>query len=69
MLINVDDGVIDVDVFFLDYIIFFEFVISLLLSSGYFFIFGFFGGLEFFEYLVRVIIDGDFLLNVVGWLR
>jgi hypothetical protein len=67
--INADDGVIDVDVPFPDYITSFESAISSPSSSGYLSTPGLPGGLESFEHSARVTIDGDLPLNAAGWLR
>ncbi|KAK0391151.1 hypothetical protein NLU13_0652 [Sarocladium strictum] len=67
--INVDDGVIDVDVPFPDYITSFESAISSPSSSGYLSTPGLPGGLDSFEHSARVTVDGDLPLNAAGWLR
>ncbi|KAL2208936.1 hypothetical protein CC79DRAFT_1320490 [Sarocladium strictum] len=67
--INVDDGVIDVDVPFPDYITSFESAISSPSSSGYLSTPGLPGGLDSFEHSARITIDGDLPLNAAGWLR
>ncbi|KAK3944918.1 folliculin-interacting protein N-terminus-domain-containing protein [Diplogelasinospora grovesii] len=68
--INVDDGVIDVDVPFPDYITSFETAVSSPSSSGYLSTPGFGGtGFEAFEQSCRVSVDGDVPLNVAGWLQ
>ncbi|KAM4057019.1 hypothetical protein HRG_003870 [Hirsutella rhossiliensis] len=67
--INAEDGVIDVDVPFPDYIASFESAISSPSSSGYLSTPGFPGGLEFFEQSARFSIDGDLPLNAAGWLN
>jgi hypothetical protein len=66
--INEDDGVIDVDVPFPDYITSFESAISSPSSSGYLSTPGLNGGLDLFEYSARISIDGDLPLNAAGWL-
>ncbi|KAH6607596.1 hypothetical protein Trco_003909 [Trichoderma cornu-damae] len=66
--INVDDGVIDVDVPFPDYIASFESAISSPSSSGYLSTPGL-PGLESFEQAGRISIDGDLPLNAAGWLN
>lgn len=67
--INADDGVIDVDVPFPDYITSFESAISSPSSSGYLSTPGLPAGLDSFEHSARVTIDGDLPLNAAGWLR
>lgn len=67
--INAEDGVIDVDVPFPDYIASFESAISSPSSSGYLSTPGFPGGLEFFEQSAQFSIDGDLPLNAAGWLN
>lgn len=66
--INPDDGVIDVDVPFPDYIASFESAISSPSSSGYLSTPGLPGNLDFFEQSARITIDGDTPLNAAGWL-
>ncbi|KAM0246456.1 hypothetical protein ACHAQJ_010217 [Trichoderma viride] len=66
--INADDGVIDVDVPFPDYIASFESAISSPSSSGYLSTPGL-PGLESFEQTGRISIDGDLPLNAAGWLN
>jgi hypothetical protein len=66
--INADDGVIDVDVPFPDYIASFESAISSPSSSGYLSTPGL-PGLESFEHTGRISIDGDLPLNAAGWLN
>ncbi|KOS17435.1 hypothetical protein ESCO_003209 [Escovopsis weberi] len=66
--INADDGVIDVDVPFPDYIASFESAISSPSSSGYLSTPGL-PGLDSFEQSGRITIDGDLPLNVAGWLH
>ncbi|KAH8173165.1 hypothetical protein LIA77_07420 [Sarocladium implicatum] len=67
--INADDGVIDVDVPFPDYITSFESAISSPSSSGYLSTPGFSVGLDSFEHSARITIDGDLPLNAAGWLK
>lgn len=67
--INADDGVIDVDVPFPDYIASFESAISSPSSSGYLSTPGLPGALESFEHSGRISIDGDLPLNAAGWLN
>jgi hypothetical protein len=65
--INEDDGVIDVDVPFPDFVTASETAVSSPSSSGYLSTPGF-GGLESFEHASRMTVDGDLPLNVAGWL-
>lgn len=67
--INADDGVIDVDVPFPDYITSFESAISSPSSSGYLSTPGLAGGLDSFEQAARISVDGDLPLNAAGWLN
>ncbi|PHH83171.1 hypothetical protein CDD83_3040 [Cordyceps sp. RAO-2017] len=67
--INAEDGVIDVDVPFPDYIASFESAISSPSSSGYLSTPGLPGGLESFEQSARFSVDGDLPLNAAGWLN
>ncbi|KJZ77904.1 hypothetical protein HIM_02541 [Hirsutella minnesotensis 3608] len=67
--INAEDGVIDVDVPFPDYIASFESAISSPSSSGYLSTPGFPGSLDAFEQSTRFSIDGDLPLNAAGWLN
>lgn len=67
--INADDGVIDVDVSFPDYMTAFESAISSPSSSGYLSTPGFQGGLDAFEQASRLCTDGDLPLNAAGWLN
>ena len=67
--INVEDGVIDVDVPFPDYITHFESAISSPSSSGYLSTPGLPSGLEAFEQAARASVDGDTPLNAAGWLN
>ncbi|UZP45582.1 hypothetical protein NXS19_013394 [Fusarium pseudograminearum] len=66
--INADDGVIDVDISFPDYMTTFESAISSPSSSGYLSTPGQ-NGLESFEQASRLCIDGDLPLNAAGWLN
>lgn len=66
--INAEDGVIDVDVPFPDFISSFETAVSSPSSSGYLSTPGL-SGLELFEQACRVAIDGDVPQNVAGWLQ
>ncbi|KAF3768039.1 hypothetical protein M406DRAFT_11035, partial [Cryphonectria parasitica EP155] len=66
--INEEDGVIDVDVPFPDFIASFETAVSSPSSSGYLSTPGL-SGLELFEQACRVTIDGDVPQNVAGWLQ
>ncbi|KAF4592469.1 hypothetical protein GQ602_002768 [Ophiocordyceps camponoti-floridani] len=67
--INVEDGVIDVDVPFPDYIASFESAISSPSSSGYLSTPGILGGLDSFEHSARFSVEGDAPLNAAGWLN
>ncbi|KAI1760768.1 folliculin-interacting protein N-terminus-domain-containing protein [Hypoxylon sp. FL1150] len=67
--INNDDGVIDVDVQFPDYLTSFETAVSSPSSSGYLSTPGLGSGLDSFEQFSRLAIDGDAPLNVAGWLK
>ncbi|CAG9997520.1 unnamed protein product [Clonostachys byssicola] len=66
--VNEDDGVIDVDFPFPDYIASFESAISSPSSSGYLSTPGLAAGLDSFEQSSRTLSEGDLLLNAVGWL-
>ncbi|POS81240.1 hypothetical protein DHEL01_v200340 [Diaporthe helianthi] len=66
--INPEDGVIDVDVPFPDFIASFETAVSSPSSSGYLSAPGL-SGLELFEQACRVAFDGDVPMNVAGWLQ
>ncbi|KAM3437917.1 hypothetical protein MY4824_003566 [Beauveria thailandica] len=66
--INPEDGIIDVDVPFPDYIASFESAISSPSSSGYLSTPGLPSNLDFFEQSARITIDGDTPLNAAGWL-
>lgn len=66
--INADDGVIDVDVSFPDYIASFESAISSPSSSGYLSTPAL-ASFETFEQSTRVVVDGDNPLNAAGWLN
>ncbi|PHH65852.1 hypothetical protein CDD81_1221 [Ophiocordyceps australis] len=67
--INAEDGVIDVDVAFPEYIASFESAISSPSSSGYLSTPGIPVGLESFEHSSRFALDGDFPPNAAGWLK
>ena len=67
--INADDGVIDVDVPFPDYLTSFETAVSSPSSSGYLSTPGFPSALEAFEQACRMSMDGDMPMNVAGWLQ
>lgn len=67
--INSDDGVIDVDIQFPEYLTSFESAVSSPSSSGYLSTPGLGSGLDSFEQLSRLIVDGDAPLNVAGWLQ
>ncbi|KAF4457001.1 hypothetical protein F53441_1016 [Fusarium austroafricanum] len=67
--INADDGIIDVDISFPDYMTSFESAISSPSSSGYLSTPGLQNGLESFEQASRLCIDGDLPLNAAGWLN
>ncbi|GJD00709.1 hypothetical protein ColKHC_09534 [Colletotrichum higginsianum] len=67
--INAEDGVIDVDIPFPDYITSFETAVSSPSSSGYLSTPGIGSGLEGFEQFSRVTIDGDSPMNVAGFLQ
>lgn len=67
--VNEEDGVIDVDFAFPDYIASFESAISSPSSSGYLSTPGLAGGLDSFEHLTRPAVDGDLPLNAAGWLN
>ncbi|CAK7567795.1 MAG: hypothetical protein SEPTF4163_005764 [Sporothrix epigloea] len=66
---DADDGVIDVDIAFPDYIRSFETAVSSPSSSGLLSTPGFGSGLDFFEQACRVSVDGDLPINVAGWLQ
>lgn len=66
--INADDGVIDVDVPFPDYIASFESAISSPSSSGYLPTPAL-PGVDLFEQSARISIDGDTPMNAAGWLN
>ena len=66
--INEEDGVIDVDFPFPDYIASFESAISSPSSSGYLSTPGLTSGLDSFEQLIRTTTDGEPPLNAAGWL-
>ncbi|KXH66618.1 hypothetical protein CSAL01_12070 [Colletotrichum salicis] len=67
--INAEDGVIDVDIPFPDYITSFETAVSSPSSSGYLSTPGIGNGLEGFEQFSRITIDGDSPMNVAGFLQ
>lgn len=67
--INMEDGVVDVDIPFPDYITSFESAISSPSSSGYLSTPGVPLGLDAFEHSARVTMDGDLPLSAAGWLR
>ncbi|KAK4126113.1 hypothetical protein N657DRAFT_568816, partial [Parathielavia appendiculata] len=67
--INIDDGVIDVDVPLPDFITSFESAVSSPSSSGYLSASGFGTGLDAFEQSFRFAADEDIPLNVAGWLQ
>ncbi|KAI0206380.1 hypothetical protein F4808DRAFT_117545 [Astrocystis sublimbata] len=67
--INHDDGVIDVDVQFPDYLTSFETAVSSPSSSGYLSTPGLGSALDSFEQSSRLPVDGDGPLNVAGWLQ
>lgn len=67
--INLDDGIIDVDVPLPDFITSFESAVSSPSSSGYLSASGFGTGLDAFEQSCRFSADGDVPLNVAGWLQ
>jgi len=67
--ININDGVIDVDVPFPDYITSFETAVSSPSSSGYLSTPGLGTGFDGFEQSCRVSMDGDVPVNVAGWLQ
>ncbi|KJR85695.1 uncharacterized protein SPSK_08316 [Sporothrix schenckii 1099-18] len=66
---SADDGVIDVDIAFPDYIRSFETAVSSPSSSGFLSTPGFGSGLDAFEQSCRVSVDGDLPANVAGWLQ
>jgi hypothetical protein len=67
--INLDDGVIDVDVPFPDYLTSFETAVSSPSSSGYLSTPGFGIGLDGFEQSSMIGPEADLPLNVTGWLQ
>ena len=67
--INVEDGVIDVDIPFPDYITTFETAVSSPSSSGYLSTHGFGLGFDAFEQSSHISIDKDIPVNVAGWLQ
>lgn len=66
--INPDDGIIDIEVPFPDFMSSFETAVSSPSSSGYLSNPGL-SGLESFEQACRVAVDGDLPMNVAGWLQ
>lgn len=66
---NADDGIIDVDIAFPDYIRSFETAVSSPSSSGFLSTPGFGSALDSFEQSCRVSVDGDLPVNVAGWLQ
>ncbi|CAK7262908.1 hypothetical protein SEPCBS57363_000292 [Sporothrix epigloea] len=66
---DADDGVIDVDIAFPDYIRSFETAVSSPSSSGLLSTPGLGSGLDYFEQSCRVSVDGDLPINVAGWLQ
>lgn len=64
-----DDGVIDVDIAFPDYLASFETAVSSPSSSGYLSNTGFSTAFETFEQSSRVSVEGDGPLNAAGWLQ
>ena len=67
--IDADDGVIDVDMAFPEYIRSFETAVSSPSSSGFLSTPGFSSGLDLFEQSCRISVDGDLPVNVAGWLQ
>lgn len=67
--ISADDGVIDVDIQFPEYLTSLESAISSPSSSGYLSTPGFGTGIDSFEQFSRVAVDGEAPLNVAGWLQ
>ncbi|KAL2754235.1 hypothetical protein ACRALDRAFT_2138656 [Sodiomyces alcalophilus JCM 7366] len=69
--VNPEDGVIDVDIAFPDYITSFETAVSSPSSSGYLSAHtpGLGSGLEYFEHMSRGTTDGDLPMNVAGFLQ
>ncbi|EPE10148.1 hypothetical protein F503_05243 [Ophiostoma piceae UAMH 11346] len=67
--IYADDGVIDVDMAFPEYIRSFETAVSSPSSSGFLSTPGFGSGLDSFEQSCRISVDGDLPVNVAGWLQ
>ncbi|CAK7266418.1 hypothetical protein SEPCBS119000_002019 [Sporothrix epigloea] len=66
---SADDGIIDVDIAFPDFIRSFETAVSSPSSSGLLSTPGIGSGLDFFEQSCRVSVDGDLPINVAGWLQ
>ncbi|KAK8029379.1 hypothetical protein PG991_006435 [Apiospora marii] len=67
--INSDDGVIDVDIQFPDYLATLDSAVSSPSSSGYLSTPGIGSAMDSFGHLSRIAIDGDAPLNVAGWLQ
>lgn len=67
--INMEDGVIDVDIPFPDYLTSFETAVSSPSSSGFLSTAGFGLGVDAFEQSSRASVDGDVPLNIAGWLQ
>ncbi|KAK6851358.1 hypothetical protein PG995_012480 [Apiospora arundinis] len=67
--INSDDGVIDVDIQFPDYLATLDSAVSSPSSSGYLSTPGIGSAMDSFGQLSRIAIDGDAPLNVAGWLQ
>lgn len=67
--INSDDGVIDVDIQFPDYLATLDSAVSSPSSSGYLSTPGIGSAMDNFGHLSRIAIDGDAPLNVAGWLQ
>ncbi|KAK8079373.1 hypothetical protein PG997_007191 [Apiospora hydei] len=67
--INSDDGVIDVDIQFPDYLATLDSAVSSPSSSGYLSTPGLGSAMDSFGQLSRIAIDGDAPLNVAGWLQ
>lgn len=67
--INLEDGVIDVDIPFPDYLTTFETAVSSPSSSGYLSAPGFGLGLDTFEQSSYISMDRDVPVNVAGWLQ
>ncbi|KAK8050840.1 hypothetical protein PG993_002225 [Apiospora rasikravindrae] len=67
--INSDDGVIDVDIQFPDYLATLDSAVSSPSSSGYLSTPGLGSAMDSFGQLSRIAVDGDAPLNVAGWLQ